>query len=583
MGLQGGSLFAGRYQIESILGTGGMSTVYLVQDTFLGNNRFALKLIHENLSTDETYIQRFLREVGVTRLITHPNIVRTFDFGNVNRQLFFTMEYIQGQTLTEVLRGGTISPEQACFIVGSICDGLTAIHSAGITHRDLKPSNVMITLAGEIKITDFGVARPEVSHLTKQEEMLGSGPYMAPELWLGREPTPQVDIYSLGVILFEMLTGSLPFESHAFINVMHEHLEAVPPVPSVLNPAVPEWLSDLTIAMLSKSPQTRPSGAAAVGAIITTHKTREPLKTTISNRRDTVIRDNSDRQWKKVPTLVPESSAHSVSRNSRRNTLMAILFTSLCSLSGAAFLFLGSKSASPLTIPGIITWLSADTLHLKPETKVGFWEDHSPRQNFAIQPEPGSRPKYQELLPNKTPVLVFDGKANFLVMDSLADELRISTPHEATLIHVSRAYTPNNKFLAFIHAENVLRDVLRVGYYPSAKVAVSGTAGDTPFLSPTDDVDIFTLAIYVTVVTKEFVSLHRNGSELLRSSLQAPIDFSQARYFTLGQDWDPPKAPSDFFSGELAEFIVYNRAISVEERGSLEQYLSKKYEILLNE
>jgi serine/threonine-protein kinase len=151
--------------------------------------------------------------------VTHPNIVRTFDAGSSHGTFFFTMEYAQGITLREKLKAGRIAPYEVAEILAAICDGLSAIHQAEIIHRDLKPGNIIITPEQEVKITDFGVARPGVSDLTGHNEVVGSIAYMPPEVWLNKNVTNLADIYSLGILAYEMLVGEVPFGATRGCNV----------------------------------------------------------------------------------------------------------------------------------------------------------------------------------------------------------------------------------------------------------------------------------------------------------------------------------------------------------------------------
>lgn len=270
-GLREGDLFAGRYRLLRRLGRGGMGAVYLVEDSMLGGEQVALKLLHEELCKNEKHTQRFLREVRLTRKVTHPSVVRTFDAGNHDGRLFFTMEYAQGQTLKEQLLGGPIEPAQVAKIIREICKGLYAIHAAEIVHRDLKPGNVIMTPDGFIKITDFGIAKPGSSDLTSHNEVIGSIPYMAPEVWVGRGVGTQADIYSLGIVAYEMLVGTVPFEGDSPAELMCKHLESKPIPLTELSAVIPNWLADLVLRMLEKEPSDRPQGAEEIVQVINFH------------------------------------------------------------------------------------------------------------------------------------------------------------------------------------------------------------------------------------------------------------------------------------------------------------------------
>jgi serine/threonine protein kinase len=260
--LECGLLVSQRYRVERLLGRGGMGEVYLATDTLLsedlGASYVALKVLRADLSEDESYRKRFLREVAVTRSITHPNVVRTFDVGHTDGLLYFTMEYVEGETLDKRLAHEPLDYARAAAVLAQAAQGLSAIHAAGVVHRDLKPSNLIMNAAGEVKITDFGVARSANSSLTTTHEVIGSLYYLPPEAWKGEDITAQSDVYSLGVVAYELLTGVVPFDGAAAPEIMFKHLEVAPVAPVLFAEAVPGWMSELVISMLEKTPEDRP-------------------------------------------------------------------------------------------------------------------------------------------------------------------------------------------------------------------------------------------------------------------------------------------------------------------------------------
>ncbi len=259
-----GSLIAGRYEIVKLLGTGGMGSVYLARDRILGAEEVAVKILHRQFAYDTKYTQRFLREVQLMRRVNHNNVIRTYDVGADGDIVYFSMELIRGTCLLSVMENGELSIDQLLDITVQICEGLEAIHSANIIHRDLKPENVMYLRDGSIKIADFGVARPEQSQLTEHNEVIGSAAYMAPEIWLGEGISSKIDLYSLGIILYELFTGILPFEAETPALAMRMHLDRTPTPPNQHNPEIPRWLNRLILRLLEKSPNHRPSSAREV-------------------------------------------------------------------------------------------------------------------------------------------------------------------------------------------------------------------------------------------------------------------------------------------------------------------------------
>ncbi len=300
--LSQGYVIAGRYEIQKLLGTGGMGSVYLVADRILGEEQVAIKILHKQFAFEQKYTQRFLREVQLMRRVNHKNVVRTFDVGADGDLVYFTMEYVHGQSLLDLITTRTFPKNQLLSTIIQLCEGLEAIHNANIIHRDLKPGNIIILEDGTIKITDFGVARPETSELTAHNEVIGSSPYIAPEVWLGDKLTNAVDLYSFGVILYELNTGVLPFDAESPALLMRMHLDRAPVPPKELNKTVPSWLNRLILKLLEKSPLARPRDA------------REIIDYTLSNI-DPRIEDSSTKSF-----LASYASAPSVS-----NTFIARL------------------------------------------------------------------------------------------------------------------------------------------------------------------------------------------------------------------------------------------------------------------
>lgn len=263
-----GHLVNGRFEIERALGIGGMGAVYLARDTILEGSRVALKVLHSHLINNEDLYRRFLREVKLMHQVNHPNVVRTYDIGNDGTTAYFTMEFVQGAAFEKIIKKGPMPIKEALKIIQQVCDGLQAVHDCNIVHRDLKPANIMVLNDGLVKITDFGVARPETSDLTEHDSLIGTMAYMAPEIMLGKETTSSVDIYSLGVIMYLALTGEVPFRAETPAQLVMMHVKKTPVPPRKLRPEIPNWVNRLILSMLAKTVKERPRDARSISQTI---------------------------------------------------------------------------------------------------------------------------------------------------------------------------------------------------------------------------------------------------------------------------------------------------------------------------
>ncbi len=254
----GEKLFAGRYQILSTLGRGGMGDVYRVRDTKL-QEEMALKLLRPEIAYDTDIIQRFRNELKLARKITHRNVCRVFDFHEEEGTPFITMEYLEGENLKNYIkRKGKLEESEAGGIATQIIEGLAEAHDLGVVHRDLKPQNIMIEPSGRAKVMDFGIARSiQDSGLTQTGQMIGTPDYISSEQAAGQPADHRADIYALGVMLYEMTTGQLPFKGDTALSVITKHREDEARDPRDINPEISEALSHLILCCMQKDRELR--------------------------------------------------------------------------------------------------------------------------------------------------------------------------------------------------------------------------------------------------------------------------------------------------------------------------------------
>lgn len=252
-----GTLFAGRYEIIEELGRGGMGRVYRVEDT-KAKEEIALKLIKPEIAADKKTIERFRNELTTARKIAHRNVCRMYDLDEKKGQHYITMEYVPGEDLKSLVRRVKFDIGTAMKIAEQICGGLSEAHRLGVVHRDLKPSNIMVDKQGDAKIMDFGIARTvKGKGITGTGVMIGTPEYMSPEQAEGKDVDQRSDIYSLGVILYEMVTGQLPFEGDTPLAVAMKHKGEPPKNPQELNPQIPDDLSQVILKCLHKEKENR--------------------------------------------------------------------------------------------------------------------------------------------------------------------------------------------------------------------------------------------------------------------------------------------------------------------------------------
>jgi beta-lactam-binding protein with PASTA domain/predicted Ser/Thr protein kinase len=247
-----------RYEVEQLLGQGGMARVFRGTDRVL-NRTVAVKVLSPQFASDDQFVARFRREAQAAAALNHPNIVSVYDTGDQSDVHYIVMEYVEGRTLRDVIRQeGPILPERASEIGQAVARALAAAHEAGLVHRDIKPGNIMLTRDGQVKVMDFGIARTSTGDtLTQTAAVLGTASYLSPEQAQGSTVDARSDIYSLGCVLYEMLTGRPPFTGDSPVAIAYKHVREDPVHPSNLNPDVPPSLDAVVMKAMAKNPENR--------------------------------------------------------------------------------------------------------------------------------------------------------------------------------------------------------------------------------------------------------------------------------------------------------------------------------------
>jgi eukaryotic-like serine/threonine-protein kinase len=331
---QPGDLIADRYELEELVGTGGMSSVFRARDRQL-ERRVAIKILHERYIDDPEYVDRFRREARAVARLSHPNIVTVIDRGEDEGRQYIVFEHVEGENLKEfVARSGRLPVRRAVELALSIAEGLAFAHGHGLVHRDVKPQNVLLSSEGDVKVTDFGIARSlDVEHgLTQTGTVLGTSEYLAPEQASGKPVSPATDVYSLGVVLWELLVGDVPFSGENFVAVALRHVNDPPPPLRKLRPDVSPRLAAVVERALAKDPALRFPSMAALAA---------ELRACLAELDDGApVEDDAALTLVTKPAAAPRASRAS----RRRPRLWAVLLALLAAAAAFAAVFLVAGS-----------------------------------------------------------------------------------------------------------------------------------------------------------------------------------------------------------------------------------------------
>ncbi len=303
-----------RYQLEDQLGSGGMSVVYKARDLMLERN-IAIKVLRDNFSKDLSFRDRFRQEAKAAANLSHANIVTVHDFGVDQGYVFIVMEYIPGISLKElILNHGRFSPSECINLIVQACAGIGYAHRAGLVHCDIKPQNMLVTPDNRLKVTDFGIARA-LSSINPREHsdiIWGSPQYFSPEQAAGKSPSPASDVYSIGVIIYEMLTSQTPFISDKISELVRLHRDVNPRPPSQINPQISQHFERIILKVLAKQPSARYRTADQLGRILISFGSNSSFN---FENHETEIKSPN------LPRISRSRSSSSAGRNAPRNPL----------------------------------------------------------------------------------------------------------------------------------------------------------------------------------------------------------------------------------------------------------------------
>lgn len=357
-----------RYEIIKTIGEGGMANVYLANDTIL-DRKVAIKVLRGDLSNDEKFIRRFKREALSVSNLSHPNIVEVYDVGEEDGNYYIVMEYIDGKTLKQLLqKRGALTLNEVIDIMTQLTDGLSHAHEAYIIHRDIKPQNIMIEDNGLIKITDFGIAMAlNSTQLTQTNSVMGSVHYLPPEQANGKGSTIKSDIYSLGILMYELLTGSVPFKGDTAVEIALKHMKEKVPSIRKQNPTIPQSVENIVLKATAKNPKNRYDSVKDMYKDLQTALQRDNEKRLVyeypeNDLEETkvipqVTKEQKSQIDKPLAKEEPEEDSSILNEKNENNKLpiiLAVVLLGTLIVLGGVLLLISSKDVKEVKVPNVV-------------------------------------------------------------------------------------------------------------------------------------------------------------------------------------------------------------------------------------
>ena len=386
-----------RYRVLRKLGGGGMADVYLCEDLTLGR-RVALKVLLKRFHDDPTFVERLRREAKAAAGLNHPNLVSIYDWGDTGSTYFIVMEYVEGETLKELVRRlGRLSGNQAAHITLQLLAAVALAHRNGIVHRDIKPQNVMLDREGRVKVTDFGIARAGDSGMTEAGSVLGTAQYLAPEQARGLPVDARSDLYAVGIVLYEMLTGTVPFKGDSAVTVALKHVNEVAPEPASVVPGLPYALNQIVLKAIAKDPAARYQTAEEFARDLRSAQEGGPVAAAAFDaaaERTTVMAGppTSATSVLPAPAAPDEVTADRRRRKSRRPVVLVILL--LLVIAAAAFGIWRAVSGESVAVPSVVGQSEASAVRAlqKEGLKANVQQEYSDQfaQGFVSRQSPAA-------------------------------------------------------------------------------------------------------------------------------------------------------------------------------------------------